>query len=617
MKRKFIEYQCASSVNFSTRSKKPCLVRPINIFNNYVSASSVINYLQNDCLLDWLKIRKELNVSDKRWKEENFLCEQGNKFEKAVVEYLNQNVCQTVKVSDPLDWNEKGVKKTLDLMKSATPIIYSAPVRSKNLKLFGTVDLLVRNDYLSKIFTDLVHPEEDIVNSILPHNYYYLVVDIKWCTLPLRSNGEELLNTDRIPGYKGQLTVYNYCISEMQGFKPTKTYLLGRKYRYQKQGIIKINNSPFERPGVFNTNDKSFSFKVDKAIQWIRDLEKTGSVMTLNPPVIPELYPNLGSKYYFSKKKELALDVGDLSLLYGIKNKLKELSFSKKIFNFRDERFCGDILGLKDKKLNILNNILKVNRLGKFKNDKLYTSDLLKNVQNKYLPLKMKNNLYNWKSIRNEIFVDFEKITDIIDDFSDISNHKNMDTIFLIGVGWMENGIWNYTKFLAENLNKEGEYKIINNFLTFVREKNNPRIWYYFAENKFWDRAIKKHGINISSRESNLERRNTDISLVDFRTKNTNQKLEWLDLRNVLLEEPFSLKGCYDYKLKSILEAMKDNDLIDLKNNSEVKDGFTAMLNAYKYYQGENQDMMDEIIEYNKYDVKGMYQILKFIRKIK
>lgn len=582
MKRKFIEYQCASSVNFSTRSKKPCLVRPITIFNNYVSASSVINYLQNDCLLDWLKIRKELNVSDKRWKEENFLCEQGNKFEKAVIEYLNKNVCQIVKVSDPLDWSEKGVKKTLELMRSATPIIYSAPVRSKNLKLFGTVDLLVRNDYLSKIFTDLIFSGEEKVNTLLPHNYYYLVVDIKWCTLPLRSNGEELLNTDRIPGYKGQLTIYNNCISEMQGYKPTKTYLLGRKYRYQKQGIIKINNSPFERPGVFYTNDKSFDLRVDKAIQWVRDLEKTGSVMTLNPPVIPELYPNLGSKYYFSKKKELALEIGDLSLLYGVKNKLKELAFSKAIYNFRDERFCGNIIGLKDKKLKILDNILKVNRLGRFKNK----------IEMSFLPQKIKNNLYNWKAVKNEVFVDFEKITDIIDDFSDISNHQNMDTIFLIGVGWIENGKWNYTRFLAETLNRDGEHKIIIDFLAFLKGRGNPRIWYYFAENKFWDRAVKKHGIK-------------------------NHKLEWLDLRNVLLEEPFALKGCYDYKLKSILEAMNTNGLIILKNSSEVGDGFTAMLNAYKYYQDKNSQMMNEIIDYNKYDVEGMYQILNFLRKIK
>jgi len=260
MKRKLEDYQCSPDVYSSTRSKKPYLIhydehsRSPSI-KEYVSGSSVINWFMNDCLVDWYKLKKE--IVDKDFKEENYLCEQGNKFESSVVEWIDKNVERVVKVADPSEWSVSNVYRTFDLMKEGTPIIHSASVRSKNLKLYGTADLLVRNDYIAKIFKELDIDTRN-VNTIFNHPYFYYVVDIKWCTLYLHSDGQTIQNSGRFPGYKGQLSIYNNCIAEMQGYKPTYAFLLGRKVKFTHQGDEYVNDSPFKLPGIFKTNDTDF-----------------------------------------------------------------------------------------------------------------------------------------------------------------------------------------------------------------------------------------------------------------------------------------------------------------------------------------------------------------------
>jgi uncharacterized protein YprB with RNaseH-like and TPR domain len=91
--------------------------------------------------------------------------------------------------------------------------------------------------------------------------------------------------------------------------------------------------------------------------------------------------------------------------------------------------------------------------------------------------------------------------------------------------------------------------------------------------------------------------------------------MNWCDLRKVLIEDPFVIKGCYDFKLKSVLEGLNKHNLINHKNKSECKDGFTAMLEAYRYYQNGEKNIMKQIIDYNQYDVKGLFEILNFLRK--
>jgi uncharacterized protein YprB with RNaseH-like and TPR domain len=59
---------------------------------------------------------------------------------------------------------------------------------------------------------------------------------------------------------------------------------------------------------------------------------------------------------------------------------------------------------------------------------------------------------------------------------------------------------------------------------------------------------------------------------------------------------------------------MKNNGLINTENESECEDGMTAMLKAYDCYQKNNKEYLKEICKYNKFDVKGMYDIINYLR---
>lgn len=575
MKRKLSEYQCANNIRESTRSKKPYLAIPKE-YDEYVSGSSVINWFSNDCLVDWLKFKRE--ICEEEYHEENYLCEQGNKFEEVVVTYIHNNVHPVQKVADPKDWSTKNVAQTFSLMQQAVPIIHSASIRNKHLKLYGTADLLVRNDYITKLFQELEMEEEE-GNTVFSHPYFYYVVDVKWCTLHLLSDGKSLQNINRFPGYKGQLAIYNNCIAEMQGFKPKHSFLLGRKVKWTSKGKDFENNSPFKLPAIIRTDDTTFNSKVEEAIKWVRDLNKYGHIMRVNPPSRDELYPNLGSKYYTQKKKELAGVIGDLSQIYKVKNTKKIESFKKGIYNIFDYRLSGETLGFKNKDKSLIDKIIKINRQSEMKID---------------LSSLKENDVEDC----NEIFVDFEKFTDIFDNFEDISNHQSFDMIFLIGVYYRDGYVWKYLPFIINEVSKEEEKRVITEFYEFYQSRNCPKAWYWFAEDKFWNGSLRRHSLNF--------------------------EVKWEDLRKLFIDKNIVIRGCYDYKLKNVIEAMNKGGLIKTKNYSDCEDGVGAMLKAWEYYKNCNHNRtcklynnisIKEVLKYNQFDVCGMKDMILYFRK--
>ena len=77
----------------------------------------------------------------------------------------------------------------------------------------------------------IIQEEEKIKAPNLKENYHYVVVDIKWSTLHFSAKNNTLLKKGRIPAYKGQLAIYNCILGKIQGYFPTKAYILGKGWR--------------------------------------------------------------------------------------------------------------------------------------------------------------------------------------------------------------------------------------------------------------------------------------------------------------------------------------------------------------------------------------------------
>ena len=134
-------------------------------------------------------------------------------------------------------------------------------------------------------------------------------------------------------------------------------------------------------------------------------------------------------------------------------------------------------------------------------------------------------------------------------------------------------------------------------FSKFVLDRGNPKIHYWHAEKMFWNSA---------------EARQFDLT--------NNWKIrKWSDLCKLFQEEPIVIKDCFKFGLKAIASAMRKHGMIATQNESDCGNGATAMIKAWETYRNsedpKNSNEMKEIIKYNEFDCKVLWEILTFLRK--
>ena len=217
---------------------------------DWISASKVRNYLLNDPLIDWLKEYNINNIYDIPFGKKpcttnkindeftKYIMEQGIKFEnKLYLSYLKPKFkTNIIKIAETvihiLDDNK--FKKTVEHMENGTPIIYQGVLHDRKNKLYGCPDLIIRSDFLKKIFPKikLYTPLEEKKGSYFNKNYHYVIVDIKHSTLNFNIDKKTLRNCGSIPVYKGQLRIYNKILETIQGYLPDYCFILGKKKSY-------------------------------------------------------------------------------------------------------------------------------------------------------------------------------------------------------------------------------------------------------------------------------------------------------------------------------------------------------------------------------------------------
>lgn len=596
MKRNF------SSVFNNTRSKRPRLSEPLysNDINNYVPASHVYNYMVNDTLVDWLKFSsRSRNVSNtfRPKNKDNFneyILERGILFEENIVKYINDNIHPVVKVSEYI--TSQNCEQTLYLMKNGTPIIHSAPVINNYNKTKGVIDLLVRSDYINNITTLESLSEEEKIRkaSKLNNPYHYVVVDIKFSTLPLRSDGKHLQNTNSFCAYKSQLLIYTQAIGRLQGYTPPYAFILGRRSKYTKGGITNTSYNSLERLGRIDYKklDKEYWTKTKKAINWVRNVKQNSYNWSCKPPSRIELYPNMckDSGIWNKEKNEIAEEIGEITMIWNVGQKHRNNALKKGIYSWHDPNCTSENLGITGKNALIIDKIMNINR----------QNDI------KILPKKIKNNKHNWKNNKNNLYIDFETMSDIFSDFNQLPIQNKTDMIFMIGVGWHENNKWYYNSYICNNATYEEEFRIMDEFISFIRSRNDPVLNYWCAEAKFWDTA--------ENRQFNLT---NDIDRKNHISDNWKIK-KWCNLYDIFREDSIVIKDCFNFGLKSIAKAMQKHKMINTQLETDCTSGISAMVKASNCYTNNsdpiNSEAMQDICKYNEFDCKVLWEIVSYLK---
>lgn len=573
----------------------------------WVSATKTYNAMMNDHLVDWLNLygRNMLNRKDASNSKQftDFLCKKGVDFEAALVDYLQKRF-QTASISQY--YSIDAVQMTINQMMAGVPIIMSAPIANKSTATFGIADMLVRSDYINHIFCPdrkVISDEDAAIKAPkLTGNYHYRVLEIKYCTIPLTSDGIHVQNIQKFVAYKGQICIYNEALGKMQGYVPSTAYLVGRKTKYFN-ALAKTNwvsQTAFDRPGCidFSKKDQSIIKLVKNAVAWYRTVQRKGATWSLNPPSCKELYPNMKveSGKWNAVKETMAKRMGEITLLWncGINNRQKALD--ENINSYRDVRCTGEVLGFTNHMANNINNLIKVNTT----TETIVPKNIRVSAPLMYQEMSGKT---------KEFYVDFETFGDICQDIKTVPQHVDFNMIFMIGVGWMSNGIWHYKNFIADAPTYDAERSIMQRFENFLQKASNVgdakspplTLFHWNADEYFWNQAV-------------VRAKQYDNGYID-KTKGV---VSWHNLMNIFVNYNVAIKGCCDYKLKSIASSMKKLGMVDTELQAECTNGMVAMIRAWqcyeKYQNPTTAPIMKDIEHYNQYDCKIMCDILQYFR---
>ena len=517
----------------------------------YISATEFENFMCNDPLCDWLSI--VLPKTDEPHPFQS-LFNKGIHHEADVIDKLRKKFnIELIKLSSlntSREYNEYyqqiDFKTTIDAMKRGDSILYSAFIVSEKNELRGIPDLLVRSDYIKKYFDIDVPQEESIFGS-----YYYIPIEIKYSTLHFDKSNQTLLNINRTKIYKTQLYTYSKILSDIQGTMTYCSFIIG-KGRHDNLGHVYF--------------DKDISQLFYKGLEWLQDLRKN-AYKWKDYELIPRLLPNMknNNPLYTKEKKLVSEYFGEITEYWqcSVKHRYNLLDKTNdSIYSWKEQNFDTSLLGVNKSYFEKIDLLFKINR-GEIA--PLY-------------PKKIIYKLFDWRSPSDEMFVDFETVGNV--------DEGEESTIYLIGI-WYHN---EYTYFLADSISHDSEKKLVKSFYQYWTNMGKPKIWYWYAEDNFWNKASKRYNLSLP--------------------------ILWVDLYKVFYEGNVFIKGCKNFKLKSYVYSLKNLNLIKIDLPPEnCCNGIDALFLGNEYYETRDHKILENILAYNKFDCQSLYVLLDFIRK--
>ena len=584
----------------------------------WIAASQVKNYMLNDTCLDYIQILNRgmpklydgcnVKKTDAKLLDKNIdygstfiemICNQGLVFERNVVSILREQFdIKTVCTDITTSRSALKFKETVKYMQQGVPIIYQGVLHGHMSKTYGIPDLIVRSDIVNSLVKEPVYTEEEEkIGCFLHDSYHYVIVDIKYSTLKLCSDGKHLTNNGIMKANKGQMCIYNMILEEIQDYQPNKCFILGKKWKYTKNGDTHSNNSCFDRLGTidFVNNDEGYLQKVDDALEWCRELRENFHKYQLFPPNDPKLFPNMCNVYdspYHAVKCKLADEISEITSIWYCNANNRDHAIARGIDTWMDKKCTIDSLNVTGEwRRPRIQAILDINRQN---SDKIRCMNY--------------QNIANWKTeYDTDLFVDFETVNmnDFVNENGEIYS-KDESIITMIGVGWCDQGKWKFTQFTVDTITYEEEERIVQNLYDFLKTFNKksvgkPRLFHWgHIEKTILNKLIKKYPGK------------------DWYCPN------WVDLCKIIQDEIIVFKGALNYNLKTVCKSLFKNKLTNTSWSSVSKcaNGLDAMVSMLKcdVIAKKNQislktmGIIHDIEKYNEVDCKAMWEILNIMR---
>jgi hypothetical protein len=189
------------------------------------------------------------------------------------------------------------------------------------------------------------------------------------------------------------------------------------------------------------------------------------------------------------------------------------------------------------------------------------------------------------------IFVDFEVLTSVYDDFSKFPVANDKEVIFNIGCVKFEEK--DDKTFIIEDIKEEKQ--LMKDFVDYLNEQQNVTLVHW----------------------TNIEKRLFDKKVLEYSDYlNLTCQIKWFDLHEYFVTSKVYIEGCLNYKLKNVSRCLKSKDLIKSEwGVGGFCDGLGAMTGYIKHLNKKNQDILDKIAYYNNIDCRVMSEIYILLSK--
>jgi len=550
-----------------------------NVTDNWIKASGIKNYIMDDTILDVMNKKRKLlsNENYSNLNQESDVLERmtmGNEYERDIIDQIIQKYyLYFTKIAESYQARDiEKYKKTISAMKNGIPIIHQAVLHYPEKKLFGCVDLLIRADWIEKMF-NMIYPHY-YTSCNKTNNCHYVIVDIKFHRLQLNVDNITVRNEGMINVFKSQLCIYNTILGYMQGYLPKSAYILGRGWKQQriKNGelIVEKNNDPFDKLGVidFLVKDSNIVIKTEEGCNWLHELNTNINNFNEITPKYNHSYPNMKNQndQPFKKRKlDIAEDRNELTLIGYVGAKNRMIGISNNINSYLDEKISANKLGFTGKTEQLVNVLLD--------NQKLTVP-----IKGKYkVPEQAKNIV--------EIFLDFEYMYSFDED-------ENIP--YLCGIGYIDNKEeWKFNYVLLKDISLKSRKNMCENIIQIINKIKDTNICRIFT----WSNVDKKILMNIVKK---------------FNLENTISNIEWVDAYKFCVVNKINFKGARRYGLKEIGRILCKNNLTNLSWENNLI-GSSSGVRQY-YYNNKKWDSTN-VIKYNEIDCKMVYEVIRNLRK--
>ena len=586
-------------------------------WDDWVAAGAIRSWAANDGILDWLEryggergfARDDQRATyDERFDFQRFLAEQGTRFEERVIGDLEDRVGVTrIDVDRDNARSLAAANATVAAMERGERVIAQGVLRDPQARAYGRVDLLVRSDVLAELCGDAFGENDDPTVPAAFHGaaWHYRVIDVKFSTLELLKDGS--LSTSSQLGTCAQVWTYNQMLARVQGYVAPFGYVLGRAWR---QGNTARGDTCWDRLAripaetYVRSREAPLGDIVAEGAAWIRRVRREGGAWQVLPvPTIDELWPNMKNDRdhpWHEAKKEIAEELRELTLLWRVNPAMRDEARARGVTRWDDPKISAAWLGIAGERYPLMfDAMIAANRDG---------GPVVR-------PARIAVEDDRWREQAPvELYVDFETVNDLNDDFSAFPKKGGQSLIFQIGCGSYRGGNWQFAQFTARELTAAAEADMIDAWLAHVDTvakraglggPADARLFHWSpAETTFMEGAYS------SARARHPER--------------GWPALGWYDLlERIVHPAPVVVRGARGFGLKAVARAMRSHGLIETDWGDGLADGTGAMAGAWAAATIAAQDrsdlgaaeLMAEVGRYNEIDCRVMAEVLDHLRR--